>query len=136
MLCTYCTLHKKSSIYNFFIKMFLKTCFIEDEVWLITFQFQSATLQISKWFLFIVLQEGSLDMHKMDPLKILENHPTKKVKTKELLNSVFILYRSNVKTDLTFAEAIHKLKPQINAQSDFCQGTLSLFWHKLLFSSL
>ena len=68
-------------------------------------------------------QNGSIKNH------ILQHHPTRKIKTGELLNNVSILYRSNVKTNLTLAEAlyIHKLKPQINAQSEFCHGTLSLF---------
>ena len=61
-------------------------------------------------------------MHKMDLLKnhILQHHPTQGVKTKELLSNVLNLYRSNVKTDYTLPETlhIHKLKPQINAQSE------------------
>ena len=67
-------------------------------------------------------QNGPIKHH------ILENHPTQKVKTRELLNNVSILYRSNMKTNLTIVEAlfIHRIKPQINAQSEFCHGTLSL----------
>ena len=63
-------------------------------------------------------QKGSIKNH------IIEHHPAQKVKTKELLNNVSTLYRSNVKTDLTLAEAlyIHKLKPSINAQSEFSHG--------------
>ena len=50
-------------------------------------------------------QNGSIKNH------ILEHHPMQKVITKELLNNVSILYRPNVKSDLTIAEAfyIHKL---------------------------
>ena len=68
-------------------------------------------------------QNGSIKKH------ILQHHPTRKVKKKELLNNVFISYKSNVETNLTLAEAsyIHTLKPKINAQSKFCHGTLSLF---------
>ena len=60
---------------------------------------------------------------------ILEHYPTQKIKNKELLNNVSILYRSNMKSDLTIAEAlfIHKFKPHLNEQREFCHGTLSLF---------
>ena len=42
-------------------------------------------------------------------------------KTKEFLNNVSILYRSNEKTDLIIAQALcfKNLKPKINAQSEF-----------------
>ena len=60
---------------------------------------------------------------------ILEHHPTQKFTTNELLNNVSILYRCNMKSDLTIAEAlfVYKFKPQINAQSEFCHGMLNLF---------
>ena len=60
---------------------------------------------------------------------ILECHPARKDKTMELLNNVSILYRSNDKFNLVIAEAlhIHQSKPKINAQSEFCHGTLHLF---------
>ena len=44
-------------------------------------------------------QNGSIKNH------ILQHHPTQKIKTKELLNNVSILYRSKVKTDLTIAQS-------------------------------
>ena len=46
-------------------------------------------------------QNGSIKNH------ILQHHPTRKVKTKELLNDVSFLYSSNVKTTLTLAEALY-----------------------------
>ena len=74
-------------------------------------------------------QNGSIKDH------ILEHPPTQKIKTREFLNNVSILYRSNMKSNLTIAEAlfIHRFKSQINAQSEFCHGTLSLFYHRLFF---
>ena len=44
-----------------------------------------------------------------------------------------LMCQANVKTDLTVTEVLYigKIKLKINAQSEFCHGTLSLFWHKL-----
>ena len=65
---------------------------------------------------------------RVDTCEII-NKETQRVKNNKLMNNVSILYRSNVKTDLTLAESvyIHKLKTQMNAQSEFCPVTLSLF---------
>ena len=59
-----------------------------------------------------------------------------KLMAKELLNNVSILciyfiihILSNMKSDSIIAEAFlfHKFKQNINAQSEICHGTLSLF---------
>ena len=65
-------------------------------------------------------------MEWLDKNRILEYHPAQMVKTKELLNNSLILYRSNDKANLGITEAlyIHQIKPNINAQSEFCHGTL------------
>ena len=70
------------------------------------------------------VQNGSIKSN------ILECHPARRIKTKELLNNyVSILYRSNDKANLVIAEAlhIHQFKPKVNAQSESCHGTLHLF---------
>ena len=45
-------------------------------------------------------QNGSIKNH------ILEHHPIQKVKTRELLNNVSILYRSNMKSNFKIVEAL------------------------------
>ena len=64
-------------------------------------------------------QNGTVKNH------ILECHPARRVRSKELLNNVAILYRSNDKANLVIGEAlcIYQFKPNINAKNEFCHNS-------------